>query len=207
MIDTQIKQSRTFFYNLIKETFIKEPDKLYFDMMKELVTSLKNLGEEFDDLAFVTDAFGEIFQNYTLDDLKDEYNRVFVDPFNDNLLNLTASYYIHGKNLGKTLAEIREFIWNMNLVKDEKIFHSEDSVGFLCDVMSYLIENACTQTQTTFFERFIEPFFSRFAKALKENELSNYYACFGKLINFVLDTEKSFLEEQNLIDGGSYGKD
>lgn len=195
MVETQIKNTRTYFYTLIKETFIKEPDESYFNMMKDLVKNLKTTGEEFDNLRFITDAFGEIFQNYTLDDLEEEYNRIFIDPFNDNLLNLTACYYIDGKNLGKTLAEIREFIWNMNLVKDEKIFHSEDSVGFLCDIMVYLIENACIETQTTFFERFIEPFFSRFAKALKENELSNYYACFGELINFVLNTEKSFLEE------------
>ena len=187
MVDVQIKQTRTFFYELIKETFTREPDGIYFDKVKTLIDNLKNAEEKIGNLEFIIESFEEVFRNYTIENLKDEYNNLFVDPFNDNMINLNASYYLDGKNFGKTLVNIREFIWKLNLIKNEDVPYTEDSIGFLCDVMVYLIEHGCNQTQMTLFVEYISPFWGKFSSALKENESSNFYACFGELIRFFLD--------------------
>lgn len=199
MIDTDIKESRLFFYRLIKDTFASEPTEKYFDMTKNFVENLADISNDIEKLSFITESFNDVFNKYGFKDLKDEYDKVFIDPFNDNLINLNASYYMDGKNFGKTLADVREFIWNMNLIRDENVSAPEDSVAFICDVMVYLVENACIETQKTFFDRFVEPFFIKFSKTLKENELSNFYACMGEIVSFLTDTEKSYFEESKIL--------
>ncbi|BAI80796.1 conserved hypothetical protein [Deferribacter desulfuricans SSM1] len=204
-MSAEIDNTRMFFYDLIKSFFYTEPTEELYEKWIEIFKSMKSEELLFDDrFQQMLGFFDEVFKNYDYEKLKNEYYELFVNPFSDNLINLNASFYLDGKNFGETLVKLRDFLWKREIVKDEEFKDSEDSIVFLSDTMIYLIKSKSELSeQIEFFEKFIEPFFLEFAKALKNHPQAYFYASCGALIDFMLDVEKSLLSEGNL-NGGAY---
>ncbi len=202
----EVNAVRTFFYEIIRNSFYGEPDETYFKMIKDFVENIKN-NNDFDNekLAFLINSFESVFNKYKFNDLKEEYYALFVDPFSDNLVNKNASHYFENKNFGKTLAEVREFIWNLKVTKDESFKEPEDSIAFMSDFMIYLINDEENEdnleTQKEFFKGFIEPLYIKFSETLKANSKAVFYACIALLMDYFLDLEKGYLNTNNSSGG------
>ncbi|KAA0258113.1 hypothetical protein FHQ18_06865 [Deferribacter autotrophicus] len=199
----EIDDTRVFLYDLLKSFFVDEPNEKIYSEWIAIFDKFKRDNLEINDhYEKMLSYFLEVFQNYNLDKLKNEYYELFVNPFNDNLINLNASYYLDGKNFGETLVKLRGFIWDKGLEKDENLKEPEDSIIFMSDVMIYLIKNMEDDKvkygyniQKDYFETFLEPFFDLFSKALKNHESAYFYACCGMYLDFLTNLEKSYLNE------------
>ncbi|MGA1846655.1 TorD/DmsD family molecular chaperone [Deferribacter abyssi] len=202
-MSNEIDNTRVFLYDLLKSFFANEPDeKIYsewFAIFDKLKKDNLEISEQYESMLSY---FLEVFKNYNLDKLKNEYYELFVNPFNDNLINLNASYYLDGKNFGETLVSLRGFIWDKGIAKDDTLKEPEDSVVFMSDVMIYMIKNMKNDeakygynVQKDYFDTFLEPFFDKFSKALKSHETAYFYACCGMYLDFLTNLEKSFLNE------------
>jgi len=197
----EINGVRSFFYELIKMSFYKEPDENYLNIIEEFIRNIDSKtyreNEHFSEkLSQMVDIFSFTISNLSTDEIKDEYNELFINPFSNNLINTNASYYIDKKNFGDTLIKIREFLKRNHLEKSANLKEPEDSITFLTDLMLYLINSKDTlENQIELFENFIDPLFLNIQSALKTNEKANFYKCIGYLIDFFLTLEKGYIAE------------
>jgi TorA maturation chaperone TorD len=197
----EINGVRSFFYELIKMSFYKEPDENYLNIIGEFIRNIDSdtyrENEYFSEkLGQMVDIFSFTISNLSTDEIKDEYNELFINPFSNNLINTNASYYIDKKNFGDTLINIREFLKRNDLEKSANLKEPEDSITFLTDLMLYLINSKdTTENQIELFENFINPLFLNIQTALKTNEKANFYKCIGYLIDFFLTLEKGYIAE------------
>lgn len=197
----EINGVRSFFYELIKMSFYKEPDENYLNIIEEFIRNIDSKtyreNEYFSEkLSQMVDIFSFTISNLSTDEIKDEYNELFINPFSNNLINTNASYYIDKKNFGDTLIKIREFLKRNHLEKSANLKEPEDSITFLADLMLYLINSKDTsEKQIELFENFIDPLFLNIQSALKTNEKANFYKCIGYLIDFFLTLEKGYIVE------------
>lgn len=197
----EINGVRSFFYELIKMSFYKEPDENYLNIIEEFIRNIDSKtyreNEYFSEkLSQMVDIFSFTISNLSTDEIKDEYNELFINPFSNNLINTNASYYIDKKNFGDTLIKIREFLKRNDLEKSANLKEPEDSITFLTDLMLYLINSKDTlENQIELFENFIDPLFLNIQSALKTNEKANFYKCIGYLIDFFLTLEKGYIAE------------
>ncbi len=206
MENIEVNSVRLFFYEIIKNAFYKEPDEKFFGVIKDFIDNLKK-NNDFDseNLNFILNSFDTVFERLDFDDIKEEYYALFIDPFSENLVNKNASHYFENKNYGKTLAEIREFIWNLKTEKDESFKEPEDSVSFVSDFMMYLISIEETEDtinyQREFFKDIIEPLYSSISETLKANSKAVFYACIALLMDYFSDLEKGYLNTINSSGG------
>ena len=197
----EINGVRSFFYELIKMSFYKEPDENYLNIIREFIRNIDGdayrESEHFSEkLGQMVDMFSFNISNLSTDEIKDEYNELFINPFSNNLINTNASYYIDKKNFGDTLINLRSFLKRNDLEKSAKLKEPEDSITFLTDLMIYLINsNDTSENQIELFENFIEPLFLNIQSVLKTNEKANFYKCIGYLIDFFLTLEKGYIAE------------
>jgi TorA maturation chaperone TorD len=197
----EINGVRSFFYELIKMSFYKEPDENYLNIIGEFIRNIDSKtyreNEYFSEkLSQMVDIFSFTISNLSTDEIKDEYNELFINPFSNNLINTNASYYIDKKNFGDTLIKIREFLKRNDLEKSANLKEPEDSITFLADLMLYLINSKDTsEKQIELFENFIDPLFLNIESVLKTNEKANFYKCIGYLIDFFLTLEKGYIVE------------
>lgn len=197
----EINGVRSFFYELIKMSFYKEPDENYLNIIEEFIRNIDSKtyreNEYFSEkLSQMVDIFSFTISNLSTDEIKDEYNELFINPFSNNLINTNASYYIDKKNFGDTLIKIREFLKRNDLEKSANLKEPEDSITFLADLMLYLINSKDTsEKQIELFENFIDPLFLNIESVLKTNEKANFYKCIGYLIDFFLTLEKGYIAE------------
>lgn len=199
--NNEINVIRSFFYELIKISFYKEPDENYLNFIGEFIRNIDSKtyreSEYFSEkLGQMVDMFSFTISNLSTDEIKDEYNELFINPFSNNLINTNASYYIDKKNFGDTLINLREFLQRNNLEKSANLNEPEDSITFLTDLMIYLINsNDTSENQIELFENFINPLFLNIESVLKTNEKANFYKCIGYLIDFFLTLEKGYIAE------------
>lgn len=198
----EINLARILFYEIIKKAFLSEPDNEFLENIKQFIKNIKeNFGDSEPEVKLMTESFYSVFDKLSLEDIQDEYNKLFVDPFSNQLVNKNASTYFENKNFGNTLVEIRDFLKELNLVRDYNFNEPEDSISFVSDLMIYLIENEdiSINEQIDFFNRFVEPFFSIFSQRIKANEGAVFYACIGLLIDYFINLERSYLSENIII--------
>jgi TorA maturation chaperone TorD len=198
MDNVEVNLVRMFFYETIKNAFYNEPEEDFFKIIKDFITNLKE-NNDFDneDINLILNSFETVFDSYEIQDVKDEYYNLFIDPFSENLVNKNASHYLDNKDYGNTLVNVRDFIWKLKTEKDGSFKEPEDSVSFLSDYMMYLIKNEDTEKtlelQKDFFSDFIEPMYLNLSETLKANPKAVFYACISLLMDYFLDLEKGYL--------------
>lgn len=202
MESNEINLARILFYEIIKKAFLREPDYEFLENIKHFIKNIKeNFGDSDSVVKLMSESFYSVFDKLSLEDIQDEYNKLFVDPFSNQLVNKNASTYFENKNFGNTLVEIRGFLKDLNLVRYNNFNEPEDSISFVSDLMIYLIEkeDISVNKQIDFFNRFVEPFFSMFSQRIKTNEGAVFYACIGLLMDYFVNLERSYLSENITI--------
>lgn len=133
----------------------------------------------------------EILNQLSLADLQDEYYRLFVDPFGELRVPLSASEYFEGRSHGRTLAEFRGFLQEVGIRRMEEVTEAEDSLVVMLDVWARLVEDEemvaeRSQQQHMLVETYLAPLTHKFTEALADKDGIVFYpACAGFLQGYM----------------------
>jgi TorA maturation chaperone TorD len=107
-----------------------------------------------------------------------EYDRLFVGTGKAEVTPY-ASYYLVETGRERILVRLRDELVRLGLERMERAHEPEDHVAGLFDTMRYLIsmdsQDAATQHQQAFFERYLAAAFRPFCGAISKSEKSNFY--------------------------------
>ncbi len=188
------------FIDLIKSFFIAEPDAENMSRWRGIFTSLD--GEQINPIFdTAVSECKEILAKKSLKELQEEYYDLFEDPFSENLIPTTASFYIDGRTHAQTLADFRGFLMVAGLEKDEAVIETEDSIVVMLDTLARLIEDEeeggeySRVSQTTLISEFLELLADNVYKRLEADERASFYASCGKFLKGYLDLERGLMVE------------
>ncbi len=193
--NTQLIHLRKRFFDLLKSFFIEEPDAEKMSRWRGTFAALtkERISPSLDS---AIQRLNALLSDKSLQDLQEEYYQLFVNPFSDNQINITVSSYMDGHSYGPSLAKLRDFLQEAKLEKDTNFTSSEDSLVFMLDVLSTLIEEEkddpdnARKYQGALISDFLGPFGHRFGTELKNNEIADFYEACGSFLNGYLDLEK-----------------
>ena len=103
-----------------------------------------------------------------------------------------ASYYLTGFIHERPLAEVRQDLQALNLVRTEGLFEPEDHIAFLFEVMAALIRETDAHPvidDTTFFRRHIQGWSSRLFADLEAAPPARFYQPVARLARLLIDIE------------------
>jgi TorA maturation chaperone TorD len=135
-----------------------------------------------------------------LDELQEEYYKLFVNPFDGGMVKTTASYYLNGRSFDQALVDIRGLMSEAGLQKNEEITDPEDSLVIMLDTFASLVEDEngsggekSRLLQGRMLAEFLEPFMEKFSEALKESEHADFYYLCCRFLGGYIDLEKNLV--------------
>ena len=188
--DRELNRVRTRFYDLNKSFFADRPDAEILGRWRGIVTALA--GEAVSpamDEAIVR--LNRLLGEMSLAEIDDEFYTLFVNPYSEHPVDLTASRHLDGRPFGETLVAYREFLKQAGIGKFADVADSEDSLVLLLDAMITLIEQENTAMQTRLVEEFLAPMSSRFAAAMEENPAARFYSACADFLQAYMELEKN----------------
>ena len=142
----------------------------------------------------------ETLNSCNLQDVQDEYNYLFVNPFDGGLVHTSASFYIDGRNFGQSLVEIRGLLHEAGIVKEESVTDPEDSLVVMLDAFASLVEEEkvnggelVKELQGRLLSEFLEPFSKKFTEALEKKTDAKFYTICCKFLKEYLELERSLV--------------
>ncbi|OAG28175.1 TorD/DmsD family molecular chaperone [Thermodesulfatator autotrophicus] len=197
---SEIDRARVFMFDFLKSLFWEEPTpekrETWLKVLEKIAgqTDFEPLDEALLDLK-------EFLRETSPKELQDEYYELFVNPAREKPLVLTASYIIDGKAIGPTLAKLRKILNEIGITRTENFKEPEDSLIFLLDLMTTLIENSSTSNiypkwLETIFEDFLLPCAEGAYERLTSEEKAYFYQKCAKVLKYYLELEKRFLVEK-----------
>ncbi len=198
--DRDLIRVRLRFIDLIKSFFSQEPDAERMSRWRGTFSALSHeqINPTFDN--GVRQLSG-LLGRTSLGELKAEYYQLFVDPFDTQSVETTASYYLGGRSFGPILVDVREFMAEAGLNKDASVTESEDSLVVLLDCLATLVElerdgedeDRARSLQATMLKRFLGPLAAKFELALQQNDKASFYSHCAKLLSGYLELEKGLV--------------
>ena len=193
--DKQLARVRHRFLDLLKSFFVEEPDAEKMSRWRGTFAALtrEKISPALDN---AIQGLAIMLADKSLQNIKDEYYQLFVNPYSESQIETTVSSYMDGRNYGPSLAELRGFLLEAGLEKDKQITESEDSLVVMLDALATLIEDengnseVSRRHQDILLGRYLEPFAIKFVAALQENKEADFYAACGTFLNGYLDLEK-----------------
>ncbi|RMG72123.1 MAG: hypothetical protein D6710_05195 [Nitrospirae bacterium] len=185
-----LAQVRSLLYHILKNLF-EEPDKERLRFLKEAFERLSSgpINPSFDN------AVGRMRAALNSDGLRDEHYRLFVDPYSDDLIPLTVSMYVEGRNYSKTLLRLREALFRAGLEAAPDIGVPEDYLPFIFEVMELLSLEKSIEIQRDIFRDFIQPVIPELTKRLNEKG-GDFYRAVARFLNAFLQLEDDFLNAE-----------
>jgi TorA maturation chaperone TorD len=195
LTDKELIRIRLRFLDVIKSFFMDEPDAERLSRWRGFVAALSN--EPVNPLMdAAVKELGGLLSEINLEDIRDEYYELFINPFSNDMVQTNLSHYIDGQAFGQTLVNFRGLMMEAGLVKNEDVDDTEDSLVFMLDVLRTLIEEEkndpeeARTKQTKVLNEYLDPLTTHFRSAMKENSKGHFYkACAGFLSGYV-DLEK-----------------
>jgi TorA maturation chaperone TorD len=185
------------FLDLIKSFFAAEPDSEMMSRWRGTFSALalEQVSPRFDNgVRKIVRALND----KTLKELQEEYYKLFVNPFEDSLVETTASYYLNGRSYDQALVDIRTLMHEAGVQKDEGVALPEDSLVVMLDTFSSLVEEEkrgggekIRKLQRRLLEEFLEPFTEKFTATLQDSEHADFYYLCCLILGGYLDLEKS----------------
>jgi TorA maturation chaperone TorD len=126
-------------------------------------------------------ALGEAAARANAEGLKREYFDLFDGLGRGGLLPY-ASYYLTGALYGRPLAQLRETLGRLGIVRAEGHAEPEDHAAILCEIMAGLAGGHITapaETDRAIFEKYLAPWIGRFFADLQRAESADFYARVG----------------------------
>ncbi len=195
--EKHIRLARLRLIDLLKSLYMGEPDAVKLSRWRGTFTALmkERVNDQFD---AAVRQLAEYLEKKSLEDLQQEYYKLFTDPFTDSGLSTSASQYLDGRSHGKTLVELRDMLGEIELQKNGGVTETEDSLVVMFDIYAHLIEEESVdggraiKFQEELLEKYLIPFAGRFSKACEKNQFADFYqACSGLTCSY-LDMEKEF---------------
>jgi TorA maturation chaperone TorD len=187
------------FLDLIKSFFAAEPDSETMSRWRGTFSALalEQISPRFDN---AVKEISRALNDKTLKELQQEYYTLFVNPFDDGLVETTASYYLNGRSYDQALVDIRGLMHEAGVRKDQGVSEPEDSLVVMLDTFASLVEeersgggDKIRRLQGRLLEEFLEPFIEKFTAALQESEHADFYYLCCRILGGYLDLEKSLI--------------
>jgi TorA maturation chaperone TorD len=195
--DKQLVRIRLRLLDLLKSFFAQEPDADRMSRWRGIFTALaeNRINPELDE---GVRQLRQMLETKKLEDLKDEYYALFVDPYNEQPVELNASHYLDGKSFGPSLVQYRQLLKEARLVKENDVTEPEDHLVLMLDALATLIEEAETEEtqeqQAKLITGFLQPMALAMKKQLSTNSQAGFYLSCTVFLNGYLDLEQGLLE-------------
>jgi TorA maturation chaperone TorD len=200
MEEQEIRRIRLRLIDLVKSFFSDEPDAEKISRWRGTFSALsrENVNPMFDQ------AVHDILMSLkvkNLEELQNEYYKLFTDPFTDKGLCTSASFYLDGRTHGATLINIRTFLRHQQIVKNNGVMETEDSLPVMLDILIRLIEEEekmetgnSLKPQEELLDMYLLPFSAKLKKACEENEFADFYKGCCLFFCGCLELEKGLTE-------------
>lgn len=120
--------------------------------------------------------------------LREVYDATFV-TIGEAPVMLYGSHYLTGRLHEKPLADLRATLARLGLTRKEAAREPEDHIAAVADVMRHLILSG-SEAQRDFFDRFVRPWYARFAARVEQGTESEFYRALGEFTRAFLDVER-----------------
>jgi TorA maturation chaperone TorD len=157
----------------------------------EMLARIANISGDETKLGLAHAALAKAAANTDAEAVAREYFALFVGVGRGELLPY-ASYYLTGFLQERPLAQLREDMAAMGIVRAEDFSEPEDHIAILCEIMAGMAArdfDADLSTQRRFFERHIKPWASRFFADLETAASARFYREVGSLGRLFLEIE------------------
>ncbi len=193
--ERELSRVRLLILDICKSFFDEAPDAQRFARWRGLFAAL--LQEQVEPVLdrTVRDLYDRL-NRMSLVGLQEEHYRLFVDPFGETQVPVTASEYRDGRSYGRTLAEFRGFLQEAGIRQTQTGFGAEDSVVVMLDVMARLVESEreafeeARRRQAELLDRYLEPLVDRFAAAITETTGTEFYPVCARFLKRYLELER-----------------
>lgn len=197
--ERDIARVRLRFIDLIKSFFIEEPDAEKLSRWRGIFSALS--AEKINPLLDSSVLrIIELLDSKGLQDIQDEHYVLFCDPFSQDLISLSASFYADGKSHGQTLANFRGFLAKAGVQKDDSVKDAEDTLPVMIDCLASLIEREkegeqqARHLQDILVTDYLAPLANRLGRALQENEQAVFYEAFGRFVLGYTELDQALFE-------------
>jgi TorA maturation chaperone TorD len=194
----QIKQARTFLYDLFAMLFIeKNVQNDTAAILQKIDIARKSPFDEGFETAL--DALSTRLHESSNEALYQSYHDLFLIPFNTHI-PLSSSRYDEGREAGTMLVKVREILANTKIRRDETRFSApEDHFGFIFALCSTLLEKSSENEGyeklfLRLFDETVEPVIDDFVVALRQCGDANYQNVALALEAFI-NFERSYLKQ------------
>jgi len=165
-------------YSLLARLLAAAPDAALLAALGRISGDASELGQAFAALARGAAAASAA-------DAAAEYHDLFIGIGRGELLPY-GSYYLTGFLHEKPLAELRDALAGLGVVRVPEVKEPEDHIAALCEVMAGLIEGAFGDSapltvQRRLFERHIAPWAARFFAELEAAQTAKFYRVVGRI--------------------------
>lgn len=188
--DKDILRVRLRFIDLVKSFFLSEPDAEKISRWRGTFSALSK--------ERVNPLFDESVQNIsamletkTLAELQQEFYALFVDPFSDDSLSTSASFYLDGRDHGNSLVELRELLMQEGIEKEDGVIETEDSLVVLLDILKMLIEeNKDASLQQKILGGYLIPVSNRLSQECNTNKTAEFFSGCCSFLGGYLELER-----------------
>ena len=196
--EKQMLRIRLRLLDLLKSFFVQEPDAERMSRWRGIFTALaeNRIQPELDE---GVRQLQYLLEDKKLEDLKDEYYALFVDPYNEQPVELNASHYLDGKSFGPSLVQYRQLFKDARLVKENDVTEPEDHLVLMLDALATLIEEETNskgtkEQQAALITDFLQPMAQAMKKQLSASTQADFYLSCAVFLNGYLDLEQGLME-------------
>lgn len=196
MEEKEIRRIRLRLIDLVKSLFLGEPDAEKMSRWRGTFSALakESVNQVFDQA--VRDILAYL-QVRNLEELQNEYYKLFTDPFTDKGLCTAASFYLDGRTHDKTLVNLRTFLREQQIIKSDGVIETEDSITVMLDILIRLIEEeekmekgASQKSQEELLDSYLVPFSEKLKEACEKNQFADFYKAGCRFFCGYLELEK-----------------
>ncbi|MGW8192633.1 MAG: TorD/DmsD family molecular chaperone [Desulforhopalus sp.] len=197
--EKDLHRVRLRFLDLIKSFFVEEPDAEKLARWRGTFSALaaEHISPGFDS---AVREISRVLRERNLKELRDEYYKLFVDPFDGAMIETTASYYLNGRNYDQALVGIRALMDDAGIRKKKAFSQPEDSLVVMLDTFYSMVEvesgggaENIRPLQEKLLEEFLLPTADKFSAALRESEHGDFYHLCCRILNSYLELEKGLI--------------
>jgi TorA maturation chaperone TorD len=185
------EQARAEFYTLLARLFYAPPDSA----LLQSLASASGIEAEDDELARTWKGLREAAADANLEEVRDEYDTVFVGTGKSPVTLYACAYSIRYASEAP-LAALRADLARLGLERREGVHEPEDHIATLCDTMRHLIavQARDLDEQRAFFERWIAPAVGALCAAIEAEPRTAFYRPVARFAKVFFDIERTAFE-------------
>lgn len=132
-----------------------------------------------------------------VEEILQEFDRLFIDNFSQKAIALSASYYDEGWEFGEKCLKIRDLILESEFRKSEEFIEPEDHLGFLLLFCASLLQkaNPCSIAMCKkIFEDLINEYVNFVVLEILKSKNAKFYKSIAKILGSFAEFERLYLE-------------